>query len=126
MVDFRWGAEGAHEDAIGLVVLVPTDPPALLTSGGDRCVKAWTLGGRPQGMLLQGLAPHAPNPRWSFRYRAQPLMFCLRGRWFAYGLSHACLVCDVFTIHRYFYSTTPARPVSVLAIFPREMHFCYF
>lgn len=68
MVDFRWGAEGAHEDAIGLVVLVPTDPPALLTSGGDRCVKAWTLDGRPQGMLLQGLAPHAPNPRWSFRY----------------------------------------------------------
>ena len=67
MVDFLWGAESAHEDSIGLVVLVSTDPPALLTSGADRCVKAWTLDGRPQGLLLQGLAPHAPNPRWSFR-----------------------------------------------------------
>lgn len=67
MVDFCWGAESAHEDSIGLVVLVSTDPPALLTSGADRCVKAWRLDGRPQGLLLQGLAPHAPNPRWSFR-----------------------------------------------------------
>lgn len=68
-VEFRWGAESAHEDSIGLVVLVSTDPPALLTSGADRCVKAWGLDGKPQGLLLQGLAPHAPNPRWSFRCR---------------------------------------------------------
>lgn len=67
MIDFLWGAESAHEDSIGLVVFVSTDPPALLTSGADRCVKAWRLDGRPQGLLLQGLAPHAPNPRWSFR-----------------------------------------------------------
>lgn len=68
MVDFLWGAESAHEDSIGLVALVSTDPPALLTSGADRCVKAWRLDGRPQGLLLQGLAPHTPNPRWSFRF----------------------------------------------------------
>ena len=67
MIDFLWGAESAHEDSIGLVVFVSTDPPALLTSGADRCVKAWRLDGGPQGLLLQGLAPHAPNPRWSFR-----------------------------------------------------------
>ncbi|CAM9417678.1 unnamed protein product [Scytosiphon promiscuus] len=73
LVDFRWGAESAHEDSIGLVVLVSTDPPALLTSGADRCVKAWTLDGRPQGLLLQGLAPHAPNPRWSFSVNVQAL-----------------------------------------------------
>ncbi|CAM9963940.1 unnamed protein product [Ectocarpus sp. 12 AP-2014] len=73
MVDFLWGAESAHEDSIGLVVLVSTDPPALLTSGADRCVKAWRLDGRPQGLLLQGLAPHAPNPRWSFSVNVEAL-----------------------------------------------------
>ncbi|CAM9342762.1 unnamed protein product [Sphacelaria rigidula] len=73
MVDFVWGAESAHEDSIGLVVLVSTDPPALVTSGADRCVKAWTLDGRPQGLLQQGLAPHAPNPRWSFSVNVNAL-----------------------------------------------------
>ncbi|CAM9674333.1 unnamed protein product, partial [Pylaiella littoralis] len=73
MVDFLWGAENAHEDSIGLVVLVSTDPPALLTSGADRCVKAWRLDGRPQGLLLQGLAPHTTNPRWSFSVNVESL-----------------------------------------------------
>eukprot|EP00903_Cladosiphon_okamuranus_P007678 g7442.t1 len=73
MIDFLWGAESAHEDSIGLIVFVSTDPPALLTSGADRCVKAWRLDGRPQGLLLQGLAPHAPNPRWSFSVNVEAL-----------------------------------------------------
>lgn len=77
MVEFRWGAESAHEDSVGLVVLVSTEPPALLTSGADRCVKAWTLDGGAQGLLLQGLAPHAPNPRWSFRFVLLSGLFCL-------------------------------------------------
>eukprot|EP00752_Nemacystus_decipiens_P016546 g14788.t1 len=72
-IDFLWGAESAHEDSIGLVVFVSTDPPALLTSGADRCVKAWRLDGGPQGLLLQGLAPHAPNPRWSFSVNVEAL-----------------------------------------------------
>ncbi|CAM9156464.1 unnamed protein product, partial [Discosporangium mesarthrocarpum] len=71
--EFLWGVEGAHDDAINLLRFVQTDPPALLTSGVDRCVKMWTLDGRPQGLLLQGLAPHAPNPRWSFRINLDKL-----------------------------------------------------
>ncbi|CAM9168089.1 unnamed protein product [Chrysoparadoxa australica] len=69
-MDFVWGIEGAHDDAIGLLKVAALDPPAILSGSTDRCVKMWNTDGRSQGILLQGFGYNQVNPKWSLKFNA--------------------------------------------------------
>ncbi|GMH62614.1 hypothetical protein TL16_g03514 [Triparma laevis f. inornata] len=70
-VYFVWGVE-AHDDSCSLSMTTDTDGSrSLLSWSSDRTVKAWTVEGRPMGMLLAGLERGVKNPAWDFQLDAE-------------------------------------------------------
>ncbi|GMH91364.1 hypothetical protein TrVE_jg9264 [Triparma verrucosa] len=69
-VNFLWGVEG-HDDSCSVSMTTDTDgSKSLLSWSSDRTVKAWTVEGRPMGMLLAGLERGVKNPAWDFQLDA--------------------------------------------------------